>query len=797
MAIGIDLGTTNTSVFCSSGGDTKPVRFGTRHRVYNDEAVLPTVALRISEENRRRVLRLIGDEVRQGGALIEGESLQALISGAANSIGVPAEELFRKFVATPAHITLQRSPAVRFYPHIKSIIDVFVYNFKRELDGARHASFVWETIYRNPDARVRWNCVPGTRYTEEALEWALGLVFQHVFGLVGSAEGPYVIGLPVEFGQNAIAFYNRVLRRHRGEARPIFVWEPVALYFSNNRAAPSAKALVFDLGGGTLDLAFFEDAKLIGFGGVLRGGAWIDERILTELFSQEQQRQIKAHDCTEDLTLRAGDHPIEIAKINLSRTSEPQQVVGYRIEQGEKIRPFEPTGKLDRPLLYSCYQEAWNLYELAMRRCCNGRVPDIVVMGGGGGMIPWFQEKVQAMFPGAKLFLPKSDVDSVTAIARGLAVIGASDDLVAEFSAEPLVRKRDEERAQQARQRHGQIEQRIRDIDQRLIEIVKVRQSLESERRPVADRLEQLQAEPRLQKELGNNMSLLDSVSQLLAAGRELDVHLRARCQTLSRRLGRLSALLENLKGSLGKEAGVARHFVEQLSEARARLKKAETQLRFLLCGQYHLNPGTKNPEEQRFIAQAMAEAEAQDPRFMEAIQLEEQLAKAHSRSVEIGESIKRCDSLRERVALMFGKLERTLLGNVAKIRSYSGECENLQRVISECQKKLRTLHDDRGCGRGDCQSQLNDFAFRFKKLFEEEERLKSDSQGLREKLKSGGAARDDSRKASGHLESGAGSLSKQEEGGHGGAGLHDFAREIGKFGSYPDYDSMDDESFP
>jgi hypothetical protein len=224
--------------------------------------------------------------------------------------------------------------------------------------------------------------------------------------------------------------YARVLRHCR------FVYEPLALASTIQLLDPRAIVLVFDYGGGTLDLALvemkFDEAgpwvRELALGGLPRAGDHLDELLREHLLERDaalkRAYEIELGSGSDFDRWRAGNY-FSQTKIDLSTAeSTVLRMPGFEKEvtRGDFEAAIAPALADVEAAVAACLQ----------RGGVRPRDVGHVLLTGGSSLIPSLQERVRAVFshlddtrvvagrPGD----PESEREALTGVSRGLANYG-------------------------------------------------------------------------------------------------------------------------------------------------------------------------------------------------------------------------------------------------------------------------------------------------------------------------------------------------------------------------------------
>jgi len=290
------------------------------------------------------------------------------------------------------------------------------------------------------------------------------------------------VGRPVRFSEDAGK--DEAARRRLEEAwslagidRVRFLEEPVAAahhYASEAALPPGARFLVFDFGGGTLDItvarATGRAAEVLATGGVPLGGDLLDSRImetrvarhfgkgaryqpdglplpghlLSRLRSWQTIVELNRPDLLELIrdAARRTDRPRELANLETLVTRNYGLALFRAIEEAKIALSSDEAAEVrlqrDRldavePITREEFEAAISLQLRAARGCVLGAVeragcaPEeiaLVITTGGSSLIPAFRRMLQEALPRATL----TAADTFTSVAAGLALAGGTSE---------------------------------------------------------------------------------------------------------------------------------------------------------------------------------------------------------------------------------------------------------------------------------------------------------------------------------------------------------------------------------
>ena len=415
--IGVDFGTTNTSVAYIAPGEyeARALRLAKANVPYN--TLMPSVYINTPDEP------LIGQIARQSMDAASHDS-----------------SVFASFKTVLSKPRLARDFAVTEYVRTSQ------YDFAEQstLIVARQSHF------RAFDRHTRTEYVEATA---GIIRRALELASESEGRTVPEEGEPIVLGVPVHFPPRArrrlgdavvtaglVATHRELLERVR------FVYEPVGLAATRVAYSPDpVTALIFDFGGGTLDLALLRVTlhpqygvmlpdKLLGLGGRPWAGARLDS-VVRELAKDWSGG---ARDKLDELEA-AGASPL-LAHFATESLQQLKHDLSWQETANRNVIDLPVTIHREAfdgaiaPLLAEIGDELDRVETVA------GLTPgdiDTVVMGGGSSAVPAVQALLKARYPRAvdegRFIHPtagdddraiQSMEDAITGVATGLAVVG-------------------------------------------------------------------------------------------------------------------------------------------------------------------------------------------------------------------------------------------------------------------------------------------------------------------------------------------------------------------------------------
>ena len=467
LTIGIDFGTTNCSAAVYRCGRTELIP------LEDNRTILPSTICITREqevcfgrEAIERYLSLTG-ETRIRYRLTDLRELSSAYSGGAD--GPMIESGDSMVTVSTVGCEEELDTAARLFQSLKT--------------GLRDAGFHGTTVYD------RYYAI------EELIALVLGHIRQRAEEYLGEPVEAAVIGRPVSYTARGIstnaeevdrAAHERMLvaARNAGFARAALEFEPVAAARHLRASLPDrSTALVFDFGGGTLDLALARllenrTPEIIATRGVLLGGDDFDsaimehsvlnhfgkgttlspkrlafpENLLVPLLHWQTipllatptnvariaalKRQSNAPGTIGNLqtVVRQGlgfrlFQQIESAKIRLSEAHWAQIALcgkGLNIEKGLNIRERISRGAFEKAIADHLVGIEKALREMLQEIGAEPKDVDAVLMTGGSSLVPAVQRTVGHVFAADRVRV----ADPFTSIAAGLGIIAAEDDLV-------------------------------------------------------------------------------------------------------------------------------------------------------------------------------------------------------------------------------------------------------------------------------------------------------------------------------------------------------------------------------
>lgn len=297
---------------------------------------------------------------------------------------------------------------------------------------------------------------------------------------LGQRIDALTVGRPVRFSEDAEK--DATARRRLEEAwslagvdRVRFLEEPVAAahhYAAEAQLSPGVRFLVFDFGGGTLDItvarATGREAEVLATSGVPLGGDLLDSRIMETLvaphFGEGARYQPEGLPLPSHLLsrLRSWQTIVELNRPDLlevirearRRTDRPRQLGNLEtmvtrnyglalfraVERAKIILSSEETGDIvllregldvDQPVTRGEFEAAISAQLRSARACtleaveragCAPEEIELVITTGGSSLIPAFRRVLQEALPRASL----TEADTFTSVAAGLALAGGS-----------------------------------------------------------------------------------------------------------------------------------------------------------------------------------------------------------------------------------------------------------------------------------------------------------------------------------------------------------------------------------
>jgi len=195
------------------------------------------------------------------------------------------------------------------------------------------------------------------------------------------------------------------------------------------------RVLVFDWGGGTLDICLVEGSQdgstlyeLAHNGIADRAGDDFDRRIMSSLRGRFLERHTSLTNDDIDARCRAQDQfwiNTELAKIELSKNDSVQVRVPHFLDGNP---PIDLGETLRRPEFEELIEQEINAASACTLKCLeqarlNPSCVDHVLLVGGTSLIPRVRRKLEEIFGAKVMVTPEPDA----AIARGAAIVAAED----------------------------------------------------------------------------------------------------------------------------------------------------------------------------------------------------------------------------------------------------------------------------------------------------------------------------------------------------------------------------------
>jgi hypothetical chaperone protein len=441
LSIGIDFGTTNSSVAVFDGG---------KLRLVDLDPAAPDP----------RVMRSLL-YITRGGEVVAGQRALEMYTEQNTGREVRLERrLIGEIDMTFSDMSIHR--------HVFGVVDV---NAPGRLFQSMKR-FLADTAFKATD-------VFGTQYTIEQLLATLARkMVDAVEAALGQKITEMVVGRPVHFADDPARDETAKTRltdawRLAGVDKVRFLEEPVAAvyHFGAQEVRPGARVVVFDFGGGTLDITVAEQradgTEVLATGGIPLGGDLLDSRMVeiyiapcfgerahfkrtglpapSHLFARLKSWQtIVELNRPELLDLirrarRGTDQPerlaaletlvtrnygfelfraVEAAKIELSTATAADVVLRregidlcQRVERGDWDATLSPQVRAAREVVLKTLEDA----------ACDPADVAFAVTTGGSSLIPAFRRMLQECLPRASL----RETDTFTSVAAGLALWGA------------------------------------------------------------------------------------------------------------------------------------------------------------------------------------------------------------------------------------------------------------------------------------------------------------------------------------------------------------------------------------
>lgn len=441
LSIGIDFGTSNSSVAAFDGASVRLVPLDTHAR---DAQVMRSL-LYITRE----------------GDIVAGQ----------RALDLYTEQ------NTGREVKLER----RYIGEVKMVFsDMTVVKDAYALVDVNEPGRLFQSLKRFlPVTSFQKTNVFGTEYKlEELVATLASSMVRAAEGSLGQKIDQLVVGRPVRFSEDAVK--NEAARqrleeawRLTGVANVRFVEEPVGAahhYAAEARLAPGSRLLVFDFGGGTLDItvaqATGEGIEVLSTGGVPLGGDLLDGRImetrvakhfgtharyqpdglpvpnhiLSRLKTWQTIVELNRPDLLDIIrdARRKTDQPRELANLeglvtrNLGmatfRAIEDAKI-GLSTEERVEMRmtryPLDITEPITRPEFEAAISvQLRDAREVVLRALedasCGADDVAVAITTGGSSLIPAFRRMLEETLPNAQL----AATGTFTSVAAGLALAG-------------------------------------------------------------------------------------------------------------------------------------------------------------------------------------------------------------------------------------------------------------------------------------------------------------------------------------------------------------------------------------
>lgn len=276
---------------------------------------------------------------------------------------------------------------------------------------------------------------------------ATQFMFEQLMLLMGVDKRRTIVGLPVGDESSIGPLYQEwVFKEMANRGEFAIVHEPVGMAIGVLGNNPLG-ALIFDFGGGTLDISYFgkEGPKS---DMIECGGSIINEMILKRL-NNERRLNLDWDRWEGDVTARwrtiyRKGTGLEHVRLRLGSQKEPQdsQFTFFPAKFG-----CEKSVALSRGDVERVYNELWQgKINPMLDRLTVGEKPSVILMGGGGAMNAWFQNQLANKYqygvkavddaaapPKQAILVPKDLQMATTMTSRGLARLSADDELLARY----------------------------------------------------------------------------------------------------------------------------------------------------------------------------------------------------------------------------------------------------------------------------------------------------------------------------------------------------------------------------
>lgn len=269
---------------------------------------------------------------------------------------------------------------------------------------------------------------------------ATGAIFDRVKeNIRAGQENILVVGLPVKDECSLGVLIEKWLKDHlRGDGIALkFVSEPIALAFGAFANIPNRNMLIFDFGGGTLDMAFLP-ANGVPRSEVLEcGGAILNEKIMKELIGASAFGPWNLQQEAYWQTFY-GERGLEGAKRRFAANESPSEIV---FDFFAKNRASKEPRNVTKELVHGIFDKTWMEISGKLDSIAKGESPDFIIMGGGSSLSQYFQNKLAEKYgfrvsqtdsildpQAGVVYAPASPSRAITMTAMGLARIAGLGD---------------------------------------------------------------------------------------------------------------------------------------------------------------------------------------------------------------------------------------------------------------------------------------------------------------------------------------------------------------------------------
>lgn len=408
MRLGIDLGTSNSSAAF----------------FYNQTEEVINIEVSTAQEPYDSIVRscaLISNDPRGIESVSIGAAAEQAYKKKADAIFIPS---FKPYLNEThlRQVTIKKSYVMTGYNH-HAQEPIWTMMQEKEFIGAK---FSKNELMKGSDkffAEI-------LRKSKDALE---------NMGIASKECNGYLIGVPL----NAKMHYKFRLLEAIKDSSPFsdsyksvlkkttFIPEPVAVSFCFHEELDSRdkKVLIFDFGGGTLDLALLEyetiqhyvlPTKLLGLSCLDKAGNYINS-VLKDYIIKQHPGYEKKYSKLDPLMKFFEEQRIEQIKINLSTKNSVHEKLPSGLELTISRKDFSlALNELFKEIeecIHKCFRDA---------KIKSYDEIDKIIMSGGSSLIPALQDRIKELFGEAKVIHPnpanKESIEiALTGVSRGLA----------------------------------------------------------------------------------------------------------------------------------------------------------------------------------------------------------------------------------------------------------------------------------------------------------------------------------------------------------------------------------------